>query len=182
MFPGGGNVGIYPDNGVVRAAVIGHTDAHHHCLVFPQSAFQPEPALVNERVTVWCRDLTSQSTLSSSGTKTTVLIAFYMDHVIPKTSSGENVFYIKRTPGGDAETIDHGMTFPCPAADLTLAHSLDQIVATLKPFQLVISDKLHGGLITLMDAQEGDLPAGGISQDQVILFHLAEGRSGCSIR
>jgi exopolysaccharide biosynthesis predicted pyruvyltransferase EpsI len=70
--------------------------------------------------------------------------------VIPKTSSGEDVFYIKRTPGGDAETIDHGMTFPCPAADLTLAHSLHQIVATLKPFQLVISDRLHGGLIALM--------------------------------
>ena len=59
-------------------------------------------------------------------------------------------FYVKRTPGGDQETIDHGITFDCPSADLTLASSLDQIIATLKPFEVVISDRLHGGLIALM--------------------------------
>jgi exopolysaccharide biosynthesis predicted pyruvyltransferase EpsI len=103
-------------------------------------------------VTVWCRDATSHAILTKSGTRTELVpdIALYMDDVIPKASSGKDVFYIKRTPGGDAETIDHGMTFDCASADLTLTHSLDQIIATLDPFELVISDRLHGGLIALM--------------------------------
>jgi exopolysaccharide biosynthesis predicted pyruvyltransferase EpsI len=152
MFPGGGNVGIYPINGAVRAAVIAQTGARHHCLVFPQSALQSEPALINERVTVWCRDATSHAILSKSGVRTELVpdIALYMDDVIPKASSGEGAFYIKRTPGGDPETIDHGMIFDCPSADLTLGCPLDQIIATLNPFELIISDRLHGGLIALM--------------------------------
>lgn len=152
MFPGGGNVGIYPDNAMVRAAVIGQTGARHYCLVFPQSAFQPEAALINERVTVWCRDATSQSILSRSGVRTELVpdVALYMDDLIPNAPGGEGVFYIKRTAGVDAETVDHGITLECPSDDLTLAHPLDRIIATLSPFELVISDRLHGGLIALM--------------------------------
>ena len=152
IFPGGGNVGIYPINGAVRAAVIGQTDTRHHCLVFPQSAVQPEPALINERVTVWCRDATSHAILSKSGVRTELVpdAALYMDDVIPKAPSGEGAFYIKRTSGVDPETIDHGVTFDCPSADLTLATPLDQIITTLMPFELIISDRLHGGLIALM--------------------------------
>src|SRR5262249_56632070 len=58
--------------------------------------------------------------------------------------------FIKRAPGGDTETIDHGITFDSPSGDLTWDNSLDDIVATLKPFDTVISDRLHGGLIALM--------------------------------
>lgn len=151
-FRGGGNVGIYPDNGMVRAAVIGQLGERNRCLVFPQSALKAEPALVDERVTVWCRDATSQAILGKSGVQTELVpdIALYMDDVMPKAPHGEGVFYIKRTPGGDAETIDHGLTFDCPSADLSLSRPLDQIIATLDPFELVISDRLHGGLIALM--------------------------------
>jgi exopolysaccharide biosynthesis predicted pyruvyltransferase EpsI len=152
MFPGGGNVGIYPDNGMVRAAVISQTSARHHCLVFPQSALRPEPALVNGHVTVWCRDATSHAILSTSGVRTDLVpdIALYMDDLIPKVPGGEGVFYIKRTAGVDAEAFDHDMVFEGPSADLTFACRLDQIIATLTPFELVISDRLHGGLIALM--------------------------------
>ncbi len=152
MFSGGGNVGIYPDNGMVRAAVIGQTGPRHRCLVFPQSAFQPESALINERVTVWCRDAVSRDILSKSGAQTELVpdMALYMDDVIPKAPGGEAVFYVKRTAGGDAETTDHGMSFDCPSADLTLTQPLDRIIATLNPFDRIISDRLHGGLIALM--------------------------------
>jgi exopolysaccharide biosynthesis predicted pyruvyltransferase EpsI len=152
MFAGGGNVGIYPDNGMVRAAVISQTTARHHCLIFPQSALQPEPALVNRHVTVWCRDATSHAILSKSGARTDLVpdIALYMDDLIPKVPSGEGVFYIKRTLGVDAEAIDHGMIFDSPSADLTFAFPIGQIIETLTPFELVISDRLHGGLVALM--------------------------------
>jgi len=40
---------------------------------------------------------------------------------------------------------------------LTLAQPLEQIIATLKPFELVISDRLHGGLIALIMRKKGDL-------------------------
>jgi exopolysaccharide biosynthesis predicted pyruvyltransferase EpsI len=152
MFRGGGNVGIYPDNGMIRTAVIGHTGARHRCLVFPQSAVQAERALINERVTVWCRDATSQAILSKSGTRTELVpdIALYMDDLIPKAPCGKGAFSIMRTPGCDAERIDHDVTLDCASADLTLAHPLDHVIATLNPFELVITDRLHGGLIALM--------------------------------
>ena len=152
MFSGGGNVGIYLENGRVRAAVISQTSTRHRCLIFPQSALQSEPALVNGNVTVWCRDATSYAILSKSGVRTDLVpdIALYMDDLIPKASVGEGVFYIKRTPGGDTETIDHGIIFECPSADLTFSFPIDQIIATLTPFELVLSDRLHGGLVALM--------------------------------
>jgi exopolysaccharide biosynthesis predicted pyruvyltransferase EpsI len=152
MFPGGGNVGIYPDNEMVRAAVIRQIGARHRCLIFPQSAVQPEPALINERVTVWCRDEISRAILSKSGILTELVpdIALYMDDLIPKAPGGVGVFCIKRTPGGDAETINHGIAPDCASADLTLSQPLDRIIDTLSAFELVISDRLHGGLIALM--------------------------------
>jgi len=109
VFSGGGNIGIYRDNERIRAAVIAQTGPRHRCLVFPQSALHSEPALVDPRVTVWCRDAVSQSILQQAGTKTALVpdIALYMDDAILKRPLGEGNFYIKRTPGGDAETIDH---------------------------------------------------------------------------
>ena len=153
MFSGGGNIGIYPDYGEVRAAVIAQTGPRHRCLVFPQSALRPEPALVDPRVTVWCRDAVSQKLLQQAGTPTAALvpdIALYMDDVIAKRPHGEGAFYIKRRPGGDAETIDHNIHPDCASADLTFAQPLKEIVAQLTPYEIVISDRLHGGLIALM--------------------------------
>jgi exopolysaccharide biosynthesis predicted pyruvyltransferase EpsI len=150
VFSGGGNIGIYPDNAQVRATVIAHTGARHRCLVFPQSALKPEPALVSPRVTVWCRDAVSQTILQQAGTRTALVpdIALYMDDVIPKKPHGKGMFYIKRA--GDAETIDHHIEPECASADLTLSQALDQIIAVLEPFEFVISDRLHGGLIAAM--------------------------------
>src|SRR5262249_4656013 len=81
IFSGGGNIGIYPDNAQVRAAVIAQMTSRHRCLVFPQSALQPESALVDPRVTVWCRDKISQMILQNAGTRTALVpdVALYMD-------------------------------------------------------------------------------------------------------
>lgn len=152
MFAGGGNIGIYPDNELIRARVIAQLGPRHRCLVFPQSALRPEPALVKPTVTVWCRDAASEALLQGVGTRTALVpdISLYMDAVIPKVESGRGIFYIKRTPGGDAETIEHEIDWPAPTLDLTLARPLDEIVSTLTPYEFVISDRLHGGLIALM--------------------------------
>jgi exopolysaccharide biosynthesis predicted pyruvyltransferase EpsI len=152
IFSGGGNIGIYADNERIRAAVIAQAGPRRQCLVFPQSAFQPEPALVDPRVTVWCRDAVSQLILQRAGTRTVLVpdIALYMDDVIPKKPLGEDRFYIKRAPGIDAETIDHHIDLDCRTEDLTFARPLEQIVAVLEPYEFVISDRLHGGLIALM--------------------------------
>jgi exopolysaccharide biosynthesis predicted pyruvyltransferase EpsI len=152
MFPGGGNIGIYPDNGTIRAAVIRHLGPRHRCLVFPQSALQPEPALVDPRVTVWCRDATSHAILRDAGTRTALVpdIALFMDELIPKRPGGEQLFFIKRKPGGDAESIDNAIDLGCACADLTLNQPLDRIIATLEPYETVVSNRLHGALIALM--------------------------------
>jgi exopolysaccharide biosynthesis predicted pyruvyltransferase EpsI len=152
FFSGGGNIGIYPDNGMVRAAVIKQARPHHRFLVFPQSALQPEPALVDARVTVWCRDAVSQTILQRSGARTALVpdITLYMDDVIPKQPDGTGVYYIRRTPRCDAETIDNGIDLDGPSADLTLAEPLHQIIATLTAYEIVLSNRLHGGLIALM--------------------------------
>jgi exopolysaccharide biosynthesis predicted pyruvyltransferase EpsI len=77
-------------------------------------------------------------------------IALYMDDIISKQPDGKGVYYIRRTPGCDAETIDNGIDFDGPSADLTLAEPLHQIIATLTAYEIVLSDRLHGGLIALM--------------------------------
>jgi exopolysaccharide biosynthesis predicted pyruvyltransferase EpsI len=149
---GGGNIGIYYDNERIRSALLAQLGPRQRCLVFPQSALKPEPALVDPRVTVWCRDVISQSILQRAGTRTALVpdIALYMDDVIAKKPGGEGCFYIKRTPGGDAETIDHRIEPGCGSEDLTFARPLDAIIAALEPYEFVISDRLHGGLIALM--------------------------------
>lgn len=152
FFSGGGNIGIYPDNELIRAAVIRQARPHHRFLVFPQSALQPEPALIDLRVTVWCRDAVSQTILQRSGAKTALVpdIALYMDDLIPKQPEGAGLYYIRRTPSCDAETIGNGIELGVPSADLMLAEPLHQIIATLNAYQIVVSNRLHGGLIALM--------------------------------
>jgi exopolysaccharide biosynthesis predicted pyruvyltransferase EpsI len=152
MFPGGGNIGIYPDNGQIRGAVISHLRQHHRCLVFSQSALQPEPALIDSRVTVWCRDSTSQAILRTAGIQTDLVpdMALFMDDTIPNYPDGRAVFYIRRQPGIDAETIDNNVQLDCRFADLTFSRPLDEIIAELKSYEVIISDRLHGALIALM--------------------------------
>ena len=152
FFPGGGNIGIYPDNGEIRATVIRHLRPWHRCLIFPQSAQQPEPYLANKQVTVWCRDATSRSILHVAGIRTELVpdAALYLDRTIPKPSKGNGIFYIKRQPGGDSETIEHGIGADIVGEDLTFRNPLETIVARLSPYEIVISDRLHGGLIAIM--------------------------------
>jgi len=152
VFAGGGNIGIYPDNARMRAGVIARLGPRHRCLVLPQSALAPEPALARSGVTVWCRDAVSEALLRAAGSRTELVpdIALYMDDRIPKSSGGEGVIYVRRTPGGDAETIDHGIVPGCAAADLTLTLPLGEVIAALAPYAQVLSDRLHGGLIALM--------------------------------
>jgi exopolysaccharide biosynthesis predicted pyruvyltransferase EpsI len=152
FFSGGGNIGIYPDNGMVRETVITQARPYHRFLVFPQSVVQPEPALVDPRVTVWCRDTVSQTILQRSGARTALVpdIALYMDDVIPKHPDGSGIYYIKRTSGCDSETIENCIDLDCPSSDLTLAQPLHQITATLNAYEVVLSSRLHGGLIALM--------------------------------
>ena len=152
MFSGGGNIGIYPRNELVRAGILNHLRPNHCCLVFSQSAFAPEMALVQSRVTVWCRDAVSQNLLHQSGIRTALVpdMSFYMDDIIPKRAGGSGTFHVKRTPGLEPETIDSQIRYGCPSFDLTLASPLDEIVATLEPYEIIISDRLHGGLIALM--------------------------------
>ena len=70
--------------------------------------------------------------------------------LIAKRPEGRGSFYIKRTPGGDIETIDHGIEADAPHADLTWERPLDDITTVLEPYEYVLSDRLHGGLIALM--------------------------------
>lgn len=152
VFPGGGNVGIYHDNGAMRGALISRMRPRQRCLVMPQSAAAPEASLADPRVTVWCRDRVSQSILAQSGVRTELVpdAALYMDDRIAKPPPGTGVFYVRREPGGDTESIEHGLGRDWPAGDLTLRGSLDDIVARLADYETVVSDRLHGGLIALM--------------------------------
>src|SRR5262249_29533510 len=152
MFAGGGNIGVYAENETIRAAVLRRLRPWQRCLVFPQSALRPEPALLRPGVTVWCRDAVSAAMLQQSGTRTELVpdIALYLDELIPKRPGGEGCFYIKRAPGGDIETIDHGIDFDAPRGDLTWELSLDVITETLAPYEYAVSDRLHGALIALM--------------------------------
>jgi exopolysaccharide biosynthesis predicted pyruvyltransferase EpsI len=151
-FAGGGNVGIYPYNAWIRRVVIDHLRPNHACLVFPQSASAPEPALARPQVTVWCRDAVSEHLLQQNGIRTALVpdMALYMDDRIPKRAGGSGTFFVKRTPGRESETVDHGIVCPGPSSDLTLAAPLTEIIATLAPYETVVSDRLHGGLIALM--------------------------------
>lgn len=152
MFPGGGNIGIYPDNEIIRAAILAQATVRQRCLVFSQSAVRAEPALIDSRVTVWCRDAVSFAILEKAGTHVELVpdMALYLDDIIVKRPGGEGVYLIRRGPGRDRERARHGITVDCPTSDLTFETSLDQVIATLEPYEIVLTDRLHGGLIALM--------------------------------
>ena len=152
MFSGGGNIGIYPDNEAIRAGIIAHATPGQRCLVFSQSAVGPEPALIDNRVTVWCRDAASLAVLENAGTRVELVpdMALYMDDVIEKRPAGQGVYFVKRAPGRDLERVDHGIVWDCPSTDLTFDNPFDRVISTLAPYDFVLSDRLHGGLIALM--------------------------------
>jgi exopolysaccharide biosynthesis predicted pyruvyltransferase EpsI len=152
MFPGGGNIGIYPDNGAIRASILAHAGSRQRCLIFSQSALQAEPALVDQRVTVWCRDAVSLAILRQAGTKVELVpdMALYMDGSIAQHPKGDGIFFIKRKLGRDAESLESSTAVDAPQADLTFENSLNEVVATLKRYEVIISNRLHGGLIALM--------------------------------
>jgi exopolysaccharide biosynthesis predicted pyruvyltransferase EpsI len=152
MFAGGGNIGIYPDNEAVRAGILAHATPQQRCLVFSQSAVRPEPALIDRRVTVWCRDAVSLAILEKAGTRVDLVpdMALYMDDVVAKRPGGEGAYFVSRGPGRDRERVEHGITMGCPTSDLTFDTPLEQVIATLEPHEIVLTDRLHGGLIALM--------------------------------
>jgi exopolysaccharide biosynthesis predicted pyruvyltransferase EpsI len=152
FFSGGGNIGIYPSNAALRSRIIAHLRPETRCLVFSQSVAQPESALLHERVSVWCRDIISFGIMRGAGARAALVpdAAFFMDRAFRKVPRGLGTFFIKRTPNGDAETLSHGITIECPSSDLTLQLSIASVIQVLEPFEIVISDRLHGGLVALM--------------------------------
>jgi exopolysaccharide biosynthesis predicted pyruvyltransferase EpsI len=152
MFSGGGNIGIYRDNEAIRAGILAHATARQRSLVFSQSAVCAEPALIDSRVTVWCRDAVSLSILENAGTRVELVpdMALYMDDVIAKRPGGEGIYFIRRAPGRDLERVRHGIAMDCPTADLTFDTPIEQVIATLDPYEIILTDRLHGGLIALM--------------------------------
>lgn len=152
VFPGGGNIGIYPDNGHIRSTLIACLRPSHHCLVFPQSALAPEESLVHPRVSVWCRDAVSHRILQESGTRVELVpdVALYLDNRIEKRPDGAGIFFIRRVAGREQEYLEHGIGAGLYGEDLTYRTPLPGILSALAPFETVISDRLHGGLIALM--------------------------------
>jgi exopolysaccharide biosynthesis predicted pyruvyltransferase EpsI len=69
-----------------------------------------------------------------------------MDDLFEKRPGGSGGFFIKRTPRVDQETIDHGISYACPSGDLTLRLPLAAITQRLAPYEIVLTDRLHGGL------------------------------------
>lgn len=155
-FPGGGNIGRYPDNGQVRAAVISSLHPSSRCLIFPNTYFGPEPALSDPRVVVWARDRQSLSKLVTFDVRAALVpdAAFALHAAMPRLSEGSGTYLILRE---DAEQVAHGVSPRCfipdglaGASDLTLASTIPGLVGALAPAEFVVSDRLHGGLTALM--------------------------------
>ena len=152
FFTGGGNIGIYRDNERLRASVLRHARSARGVLVFPQSVARVETALRDERVTVWSRDAVSRKKLSAAGVRTDLVpdAAFAVDAEIPKMPGGAGVFLILRDVGTCNERVDHPIAVSGPSADLTYDRSIEEIQEALRDFRTVVSDRLHGGIVSLM--------------------------------
>jgi exopolysaccharide biosynthesis predicted pyruvyltransferase EpsI len=152
VFPGGGNIGIYPDNGAARTAIISRLKPYQRCLVFPQSAAAPEPSLVNPQVRVWCRDAQSKALLDAAGIATDLVpdAAFYLQPEFPQAPAGEGVYFIHRSSGRETESVAHGLGGNLSGSDLTYRTPRAEIISTLLPMDVVVADRLHGGLIAMM--------------------------------
>ena len=152
FFTGGGNIGIYPDNAKIRKVIIQSARSGPGVLVFPQSVFRVEESLKHKKVTVWAREQTSYELLRAAGVRTELVpdASFYVSGDIPKIPHGRGIFFIRRAPGRCKERIINQLMIDAPAADITYAHELHEIIEILKDYQLVISDRLHGAIISIM--------------------------------
>jgi len=153
FFNGGGNLGIYADNGEIRRLVIEAASASQGILVFPQSGIATEPWLRDQRVTVWARDANTLAMLKAGGVRADLVpdAALFLDNELPKCEEGAGTFVIRRLPGRDQEY----RTYPVdleqyPSGDPTYSDRLESIIETIKPFRSIVSDRLHGSLISLM--------------------------------
>lgn len=154
VFPGGGNIGRYLDNGQIRAGVIAALSRSSTCLVLPNTYFAPEPALVNSQVVVWARDRTSHERFRQFGFRTALVpdAAFALHQALPRFPAGEGTYLILR---GDAESAAHGVSSDhlegvIGCSDLTLESSIPGLLSALESCEYVVSDRLHGALVALM--------------------------------
>jgi len=152
FLPGGGNIGIYPENARLRAAVIASASNARGFLVLPQSCFRTEETLRQDGVTVWARESASHRVLEAAGVTTRLVpdASFAMVDTITPSPGGEGTFFILRAPGTCEERVEHTLTVDGPADDLTFALPLGEIETRLGPWGTVVSDRLHGGLIAIM--------------------------------
>jgi|GEM_PF-2069745 len=152
FFNGGGNIGIYRENETVRANIIRHAVHAKGILVFPQSCFAPEDSLLAPNVTVWARESQSFALLKKAGVNTALVpdTAFYMEESFPKRPEGSGCFFIRRAEGHCQERLDISFPIDCPSADLTYNTPVDDIITTLSPYRTVISDRLHGAIMSIL--------------------------------
>lgn len=153
FFTGGGNVGIYPDNGHVRERVSAVARSASGTLLFSQSARAVEASLVSERTSVWSRDRGSLKILRDAGVHATLVpdCAFYLDTEVPKRPTGTGLFQVLREPGRDDERVDHGLGLPeAKRGDPTYNLPVDEVIRALSPYRVILSDRLHGAIVALM--------------------------------
>lgn len=152
FFPGGGNIGIYPNNEKVREMVIETASAAKGILVFSQSCKKVEASLLRSTVTVWARDTVSHKLLSEAGVKSKLVpdMALFLADEFPTISDGKGLFFISRAPNRCQERVEHNLKIEAAHADLTFKTPLHKIIKRLSPFKAIVSDRLHGGLISLM--------------------------------
>lgn len=152
FFPGGGNLGIYPENERLRRAVITTAKRARGFLVMPQSCFGVEHALRDDRVTVWAREVTSHDLLMRARVTTRLVpdASFAMSDAVPAAPGGSGGFFILRAPGVCEERVVHRLVADGPSEDLTFATPLDEVVSRLRPWGRVVSDRLHGAIISVM--------------------------------
>ncbi len=164
VFCGGGNLGIYLDNMLIRERVIHAAGAARGFLVMPQSGPHPEAALRDPRVTVWARDAVTHDLLTQRGLRTRLVpdASFVMADTLPRVAGDpRSTFVIRRSEGRCQERVPL-WTIPAEASgDVTFDLPLDDVVATLAPHGTVLSDRLHGAVIALMMGKRtGIMPVG----------------------
>jgi exopolysaccharide biosynthesis predicted pyruvyltransferase EpsI len=153
VFPGGGNLGIYPEYDLVRTRVIEAASAASGFLIFPQSGIGVNPSYENDRVTVWARDRNTYSMLKAHRVKTDLVpdAALFLDPTIPKHPNGAGALLLRRLPGRDHEYCEYDIDLArIPVSDPTHDQPLATIIEAIQPYRSIVSDRLHGSLISLM--------------------------------